>query len=106
MNSASNVLPGLEKYFVLIRPQPQTLLGNYFFEVVLLKLPAASANAQNPIGWMDAFFTATSAVTVTGLAVRTTAIDFSRFGQVIILILLQVGGVGFIAFSVLFADAF
>ena len=84
---------------------PQILILGFALLILLgtllLKLPAASANAQNPIGWMDAFFTATSAITVTGLAVRTTAIDFSRFGQVIILILLQVGGVGFIAFSVL-----
>ncbi|MBI3959825.1 MAG: hypothetical protein HY328_13525 [Chloroflexi bacterium] len=84
---------------------PQVLILGFALLILvgtlLLKLPAASASRQNPIGWMDAFFTATSAVTVTGLVVRTTAIDFSRFGQVIILILLQVGGVGFIAFSVL-----
>jgi len=67
---------------------------------LLLKLPAASVTGRS-IGWMDALFTATSAITVTGLAVLTTATDFTRFGQVIILVLLQVGGVGFIAFSVL-----
>ena len=67
---------------------------------LLLKLPAASATGHS-IGWMEAYFTATSAITVTGLAVLTTATDFTRFGQVVILILLQVGGVGFIAFSVL-----
>ena len=67
---------------------------------LLLKLPWSAAPGQT-ISWMDAFFTATSATTVTGLAVRTTAIDFSFFGQVMILLLLQVGGVGFIAFSVL-----
>ena len=67
---------------------------------LLLKLPAASASGVS-IGWLEAVFTATSAVTVTGLGVLTTATDFTRFGQVIILILLQVGGVGFIAFSVL-----
>ncbi len=67
---------------------------------LLLKLPWSAAPGQT-ISWMDAFFTATSATTVTGLAVRTTATDFSFFGQVMILLLLQVGGVGFISFSVL-----
>lgn len=67
---------------------------------VLLKLPWAAETGVH-ISWGDALFTSTSAVTVTGLAVRNTANDFSLFGEVIILLLLQVGGVGFIAFSVL-----
>ena len=67
---------------------------------VLLKLPAAT-NSGVTISWVEAVFTSTSAVTVTGLGVLTTATDFSRFGQVVLLGLLQVGGVGFIAFSVL-----
>ncbi len=67
---------------------------------LLLKLPWASATGQ-PISWVEALFTATSATTVTGLVVLNTANDFSRFGQIVILLLLQVGGVGFIAFSVL-----
>lgn len=83
---------------------PQVLIFGFALLILLgtllLKLPAAAAPGVQ-ISWMDAFFTATSAVTVTGLAVRTTAIDYSFFGQVLILILLQVGGIGFIAFSVL-----
>ena len=74
--------------------------GIVLLGTLLLKLPAASASGVS-ISWIDALFTATSAVTVTGLGVLTTATDFTRFGQLIILILLQVGGVGFIAFSVL-----
>lgn len=67
---------------------------------VLLKLPWSAA-PDKLITWEEAFFTATSAITVTGLAVRVTATDFSIFGQVMILLLLQVGGIGFVAFSVL-----
>ncbi len=67
---------------------------------ILLKLPWASASGK-PISWVEALFTATSATTVTGLVVLNTANDFSFFGQIVILLLLQVGGVGFIAFSVL-----
>lgn len=71
-----------------------------FVGTLLLKLPWASTSGQS-ISWNEAVFTATSAVTVTGLVVLTTATDFTVFGQVVILLLLQVGGVGFIAFSVL-----
>lgn len=67
---------------------------------LLLKLPIAAA-PEITITWEEAFFTATSAITVTGLAVRSTANDFSFGGQIIILFLLQIGGIGFIAFSVL-----
>ncbi len=67
---------------------------------LLLKLPWAAASGES-ITWVEAIFTATSATTVTGLSVLSTATDFSFFGQIIILLLLQVGGVGFIAFSVL-----
>ena len=67
---------------------------------LLLKLPWAAASGET-LSWGEAFFTATSATTVTGLAVVTTSTDFSLVGQVIILFLLQIGGVGFIAFSVL-----
>lgn len=67
---------------------------------LLLKLPIAASEGTT-ISWEDAFFTATSATTVTGLAVRSTVNDFSFIGQLFILFLLQVGGVGFIAFSVL-----
>ena len=74
--------------------------GIILLGTLLLKLPAATTSGVS-ISWMEAVFTSTSAVTVTGLGVLTTATDFSRFGQFIILILLQVGGVGFIAFSVL-----
>jgi trk system potassium uptake protein len=67
---------------------------------LLLKLPFAAAEGVT-ISWSDAIFTATSATTVTGLTVRNTALDFSFFGQIIILLLLQIGGVGFVSFSVL-----
>jgi trk system potassium uptake protein TrkH len=84
---------------------PWVLIAGFALIIViggaLLKLPWAAETGVH-ISWGDALFTATSAVTVTGLAVRNTANDFSFFGEIVILFLLQVGGVGFIAFSVLF----
>lgn len=59
---------------------------------ILLKLPFAQEGP--PIGWLDALFTATSAVCVTGLIVVDTGTHFSFFGELVILILIQIGGLG------------
>lgn len=66
---------------------------------LLLTLPVATQNGQG-LAWNEALFTATSAATVTGLVVVTTISTFSMFGQIVILVLIQVGGVGFITLSV------
>jgi trk system potassium uptake protein TrkH len=71
-----------------------------FVGTLLLKLPLAAAPGVE-VTWVDALFTSTSAITVTGLTVRSTPLEFSFFGQACILILLQFGGVGFITSSVL-----
>jgi trk system potassium uptake protein TrkH len=65
---------------------------------VLLWLPAASATGE-PIGLIDAFFTATSATCVTGLAVFDTGERFTTFGQLVILTCIQIGGLGLMTFT-------
>ena len=65
---------------------------------VLLALPAASRSGKG-IGLFDSLFTATSAVCVTGLVAVDTGTTFSFFGQVVLLILIQVGGLGFMVFA-------
>ncbi|TYC49517.1 Ktr system potassium transporter B [Rhodobacterales bacterium] len=65
---------------------------------ILLKVPGAT---EISITWSDAFFTAVSAVTVTGLSVVDTGSAFTGFGQVVILILIQLGGLGLMTFAVL-----
>lgn len=67
---------------------------------VLLMLPI-SASPGTRLTLVEALFTATSAVTVTGLAVFPAATGLSLFGQIVLLLLIQVGGVGFIAFAVI-----
>lgn len=69
---------------------------------ILLSLPAASASG-NGIRFIDAIFTATSATCVTGLVVLDTATSFSLFGQIVILTLIQVGGLGFMALATMIA---
>jgi trk system potassium uptake protein len=54
-----------------------------------------------PISLMDALFTSTSAAAVTGLSVLTTSTDFTRLGQWVILLLMQLGGLGFLVTVVL-----
>ncbi len=61
----------------------------------LLMLPGVSA--ERPLPFMDALFTATSALTVTGLTVVTTSIQFTPAGKWLILLLIQIGGVGYMA---------
>ena len=69
---------------------------------ILLNLPSASSTAKS-IGFINALFTATSATCVTGLIVLDTGRDFSIFGQLVILILLQCGGLGIMTMSTMLA---
>jgi trk system potassium uptake protein TrkH len=55
--------------------------------------------AGPPLGWVDALFTATSAVCVTGLIVVDTATYFTTWGQAYILLLIQLGGLGILSFT-------
>ena len=61
----------------------------------LLVLPFASADGKS-VSYIDALFTATTSVCVTGLVTVTTATAWSFFGQIVILILIQIGGLGII----------
>jgi trk system potassium uptake protein TrkH len=69
----------------------------------LLTLPIAAPPGRS-IGFLDAFFTATSAVCVTGLIVVDTPNAFSPFGHVVILLLVQFGGLGYMTFSTVLAS--
>lgn len=66
---------------------------------LLLMLPASSKSGQWT-DWSDALFTATSAVCVTGLVVLDTASYWSDFGQLIILMLIQIGGMGVVTIAI------
>lgn len=67
---------------------------------ILLSLPVSS-NSGNPTPFTDALFTSTSAVCVTGLVVYDTAMHWSFFGQCVILILIQIGGLGVVTVAAL-----
>ncbi len=74
-----------------------------FLGTLLLLLPKAT---HSGISILDAFFTATSAVCVTGLVVVDTASHFTFLGKAIILFLIQIGGLGIMTFTVFFANYF
>lgn len=88
-----------------INLSPPSLLALGFLSfiiigTVLLKLPFA--NTGN-LSWLDALFTATSAVTITGLSVVNIGDSLTTFGQIVVMILIQCGGLGFMTFAILAA---
>ena len=69
---------------------------------ILLSLPFASRDGLD-ISFLDALFTSASATCVTGLVVFDTWTQFSAFGQLVILLLIQIGGLGFMAIAIFFS---
>ncbi len=95
------------RFYKLLTDNPPITLMLSFLGVILtgtalLMLPAASVeNKVTP--FIDALFTSTSATCVTGLIVVDTAKYFTIFGQVVILLLIQIGGLGIMTISTAFA---
>ena len=78
---------------------PSQILAGGFVALILvgtlfLTLPLSASNGVS-IGLVDAFFTSVSSVCVTGLIVKDTPLDFSLFGQIVIMLLVQIGGLGY-----------
>lgn len=93
----------MERFIALLWNSParvvmMSFLGVALAGALLLMLPAAT-EPNYELGFLDAFFTATSAVCVTGLIVTDTPAAFTLFGRAVILILIQIGGLGIMAFS-------
>ncbi|BBN97838.1 MULTISPECIES: TrkH family potassium uptake protein [Sporolactobacillus] len=87
-----------------ISTNPPLLLSMLLFVLilvgtVLLKLPIA---ARGHLSWIDALFFSTSASTVTGLTPFEPSETFTLFGQVVLMVLIQIGGIGVMAFAVFF----
>ncbi|AYC30296.1 Ktr system potassium transporter B [Paenisporosarcina cavernae] len=80
---------------------PLVIAGSFasliFLGTLLLKTPFATTHA---ISWTDALFVATSATTVTGLSVFDPGTTLTTFGEILLLILIQFGGIGLMTFAV------
>jgi len=86
-------------------PARSSILGFLILIVTgtaLLMLPVSSATGHQSLGFVDAVFTSTSASCVTGLVVVNTGTYLSKFGQIVVLLLIQVGGLGIMTISTLF----
>ena len=76
--------------------------GVILLGALLLMFPVSSAKGQ-PTPFIDALFTATTSVCVTGLVVQDTGTYWAAFGHTIILLLIQIGGMGVITVAASFA---
>lgn len=88
-----------------LQPTQMMVLGFAFIILIgafLLNLPIASKNGES-VGVINALFTATSAVCVTGLIAVDTAMHWTTFGHIVIITLIQIGGLGFMTIATLFA---
>lgn len=99
-----------KQIFVVLRSRVKAevlFAGSFLFIIllgaVLLRLPNATLGG---ISFTDALFTSTSAVCVTGLTVVDTGTTFTLMGQVVLLFLIQVGGIGVMTFTSFFAMSF
>jgi len=82
-----------------------SFLATILLGTILLTFPSATTDGQGT-PFVDALFTATSATCVTGLIVQDTPVYFTTFGQMIILTLIQLGGLGIMMYSAFFALLF
>ncbi len=96
---------GLLRKKIKITPTQIIVTGYAIFiftGMLLLNLPVASRNGQ-PVGLINAFFTATSSVCITGLIVVDTGTHWTAFGHVVIALLVQIGGLGIMTMSTMLA---
>lgn len=95
----------VSRQWVKINPA-QTLSLGFFFLIILgtllLMLPFATKDRHH-LSFIDALFEATSAVCVTGLVVVDTQSTFTLFGQIVLMVLIQIGGLGFMTVAILIA---
>lgn len=86
---------------------PQILILGFLCVILigasLLHLPIASRSGT-PVPFADCAFTAVSATCVTGLVVTDTALTWSGFGQAVILVMIQIGGLGFMTLAVMLSN--
>lgn len=102
MRQEASVTPERHKPRVRLRATPSEVLCMGFaamilFGTLLFMTPAAAQH--EPLNFVDALFTATSAVCVTGLSVFDPGSTLTQFGQLVLMILIQLGGLGFMTFT-------
>ena len=77
-----------------------SFLGIIIFGTILLKLPFSTKEGLEALSWIDALFTSTSAVCVTGLSTINVAETLSVFGKIVLAALIQIGGLGIVTIAI------
>lgn len=100
-------MAGLKQTIQKIKLNPPAVLAMGFASLILigsilLNLPMATKSGES-IGYLNALFTSSSAVCVTGLVVVNTGEFWSLFGQIVIIVLIQMGGLGFMTMATIVA---
>lgn len=102
MNLKIRIIPEFNFIGFFTKNPGRTILFSFLLIIllgsVLLTTPYAAADNIR-ISYIDALFTSTSAVCVTGLIVQDTAVRFSLFGKIVIMLLIQAGGLGIMIMS-------
>ncbi len=92
------------------RPSPPQVMAFGFILIILIGAQLLSRpvsfTSDKSISYLDALFMSASAICVTGLTILNTGTHFSTFGQVVIIVLAQIGGLGFMTMATLFALLF
>jgi trk system potassium uptake protein TrkH len=96
-DSSMNIQKNIRKIFAPISLPILCFMAAIFSGAILLNAPFSCQNKS--VSFLDALFTSTSAVCVTGLAVVDTGSTYTRTGQTVILLLIQMGGLGIMSFS-------
>ncbi|MFA7437433.1 TrkH family potassium uptake protein [Castellaniella sp.] len=88
-----------------LQASPPAILAGSFVVLILLGtlLLSLPISQRRPFGLFEAFFTATSSVTVTGLTIIDPIHDLTFFGQAVMLAMVQIGGIGFVTFAIIAA---
>jgi trk system potassium uptake protein TrkH len=94
-----NAVMQYRKFQISLSPQQNLLFGFATYASIGCLLLCIPVFQTQPIGWIDNLFTATSAISTTGLVTLSIADNYTWWGQAIILALIQIGGVGYMTFT-------
>lgn len=90
---------GFFDFLVTVHPVRLVLLGYISYILVSTLLLSLPFSQKNPVSALDNFFTSTSAISTTGLVTTSISDSYNFFGQIVILLLIQLGGLGYMTFS-------
>ena len=89
----------IHPYMIII----SSFLSVILIGTILLVMPFASTSGKS-IGFVDSLFMATSSVCVTGLSVVNVSVDLTVYGKIVMMLLMEIGGLSFITIAVFFLD--